>query len=235
MRIHANEVHIWSASLLITSEQESADLELLSADEIKRAQQFHFRMHKRRFIAARALLRKLLAYYLSVAPQEIQFAYTEYKKPYVIHATPLQFNLSHSHELALYAFTLHHSVGIDIEKIRAQYTESVAKRFFSPEENKNLLQLAGQERTQGFYRIWARKEALIKALGKGFSLPTAIFSVSAQAIHEKIKLEGQIWSLLSLLTEDGFEAALATNQRLHLISYWQFVGQKPKLINTSTL
>lgn len=221
MLIETNEIQIWSLSLILTPEQEKEQFVLLSKDERLRAQRFHFPIHKQKYIAARAALRQILSKYLDMPAQDIVFTYTEHKKPYLSspHPLPLQFNLSHSHDIAIIACTLDYDLGIDIEKVESVYKEDVAKRFFSPQENEALGQLEGVERIQGFYRLWARKEAVIKAIGKGLFIPLQTFSVSIQDSEETITLENENWTLIPLIIHEDYQAALATNQPIKKISY----------------
>ncbi len=229
IQINNNDIHVWSTELSIFFNQENELLTLLSADEYQRAMRFHFPIHRQRFIVARAILRQILSYYLKVAPQEIRFAYTEHEKPYLLSPdnTSLQFNTSHSEDFAIYAFSLNHPIGIDIEKIQDDYNPAVAERFFSPKENGDLQQLPPQGRIRGFYRIWSRKEAMIKAIGKGLSM-ISTFSVSVTDCVEIVRLENDEWYLIPLAIHDDYQSALATNQDVKKVYYWR-VGDHLKL------
>lgn len=223
MQIIPNELHIWSANLSITPEQEIKKIALLSSDECERAYRFHFQKDRQRFIAARSILREILSFYLEVLPKEIVFGYAKAAKPFLLapNHIPLQFNLSHSSELALYAITLNQAIGVDIEKVQPDYNQGTAKRYFSLKEYNALMQLPSEERITGFYRIWSRKEALLKATGKGLTLPLSSFSVAAHDITELISLnQKETWTLLPLSIHDDYQSAVATNQPVKKISYW---------------
>jgi len=133
--------------------------------------------------------------------------------------------MAHSNDRALYAITLNHAVGIDIEKMRKKYNPAIVKRYFSPTENQAFNVLPEQEKIAAFYRIWARKEALIKANGRGLHLPLNTFSVAIDSRIETILLEQQAWTLLSLNVASDYQAALASNQIIKQISYWNFFDQ----------
>ena len=91
----------------------------------------------------------------------------------------LRFNASNSGDLAAYAFTNGCEIGVDIEQHRAlRDFENIARRFFSPEETAELLELSAAEKTAGFFNCWTRKEAYIKALGGGLSIPLDSFRVT---------------------------------------------------------
>ena len=237
MQLKTNEIHIWSTDLTITPEQEREQLQLLSSDESERAHRFHFAIHRQRFIAARSRLRQILSFYLEMAPQAFSFSYTEHHKPHLLlplHSR-LHFNVAHSDNMAVYAFTFDYAVGIDIEKTRTDYKATMAKRFFSPREYQDLMNLPEQEQLIGFYRLWSRKEAIIKAIGKGLAMPLSTFSVSVENKAETIMIENEAWSLLPLTIHPDYQSALASNQVIQTLSYWQLFGHQPKLEKVSRL
>lgn len=237
MQIEPNEIHIWSANLAITPEQQNKKITLLSKDEQERAKRFHFAIHGKRFIAARSMLREILSLYLTIAPQDIAFTYGENEKPCLLTPTPmaLQFNLSHSENLAIYAITMHYDIGIDIEKIQDSYNADVAERFFSPQENRELQNLPSEDRCTGFYRLWSRKEAIVKATGKGLAALSA-FSVSASDLYETIVLnQNESWSLLPLSIHNEYQSAVATNQPVKKIWYWSFFEHSSRVDKVTVL
>lgn len=226
MHIEANEIHIFTANLETSPFQENTDL--LSKDECERANCFQFPIHRQRFIAARSLLRAIVSLYIDVAPSKIIFSYDTHKKPF-LENVPLAFNLSHSDHMAVYALTMHHAIGVDIEKIQPDYHEAVAERFFGLAEKNALLALPLPERPRLFYRIWARKEAIVKALGKGISHSLSSFSVSANDDFENIMIDNDAWLLLPISVDQAWQAAAATNQPVRKITYWKFENQYPVL------
>ncbi len=121
----------------------------LNKEEQERALRFHFDHHRQRFIAARMALRVLLGRYLCIAPEEVELIYTHYGKP-ELHPRQnnigLSFNLSHSHELALFAFTQQVDIGIDIEHaVGDRDCRGLAARFFSAAESAQLLALPADQ------------------------------------------------------------------------------------------
>jgi 4'-phosphopantetheinyl transferase len=223
MQLPDNEIHIWSTSLALSSEQEHSYLLLLNADEQKRAARFRFPEHRRRFIIARAVLRQILCFYTKIAPDKIEFSYNEHDKPALVLPADktLQFNLSHSADLAVYAIA-RQLVGIDVEQIQSRYELGLPERFFSAQECEHLQQVPEHERVIAFYRLWARKEAIIKASGKGLSIPLSNFSVSAYDDREKIVLGHEVWYLQPLTLDPAFAAALASQQDIDKLLYYHF-------------
>jgi 4'-phosphopantetheinyl transferase len=172
------EIHVWHRSLSISAGEREALFALLAPDERERAARFRFEKDRDAFIAGRGWLRTLLGRYLRTDARGIHFILGKHGKP-AIHGVPIHFNLSHSGALAACAVTRDQEVGIDIEWIRPMHDlESIARRFFHPEECRKLLALSEEERASAFFRCWTRKEAYIKALGEGLSAPLESFEVT---------------------------------------------------------
>ncbi|MDF1677122.1 MAG: phosphopantetheine-protein transferase, partial [Legionellaceae bacterium] len=104
---------------------------LLSDEEKKRADRFHFEHHQHHFRRARLMLRVLLANYLNVSPKSLTFDYGKHGKPYLPEHPTLEFNLSHSGEYALLAVGKHHPLGIDIERFSERPYIGIGKHVFS--------------------------------------------------------------------------------------------------------
>jgi 4'-phosphopantetheinyl transferase len=171
--------------------------------EQRRAARFRFDRDRRRFIVARARLRQLLAARLGVWPEAVEFAYGKNGKPGLAQRyadSGWRFNVAHCDDVAVYAFSREGDVGIDIEAIRAiGEADAIAARFFSRREYAAYAALAPRDRPVGFLECWTRKEAIVKALGEGLSMPLNEFDVS--------RAPG--WSLHSFSPLPGFIAALA--------------------------
>lgn len=174
------ELHIWRADL--HHEEHSRGLEpLLAPNELQRANRFRFPEHRQRFIVARGCLRQLLASYLQIDEREVEFTYAPEGKPSLSfeHGSGLTFNVSHSGDIAVFAFTMERRIGVDVEMIRHDVDiDQIPKRFFSPAEQEMLLSLEPQQRYQAFFNCWTRKESYVKAVGSGLSLPLRDFDVS---------------------------------------------------------
>nr|VFK22968.1 MAG: 4'-phosphopantetheinyl transferase [Candidatus Kentron sp. MB] len=179
------ELHVWQTRLDLPTTRIEALRKTLDRDERARAACFRFPEHQRRFIVARGILRALLARYRRTQPEDIAFAYNRYGKPFLKErdsdyrvSDPIHFNLSHAGEMALYAFA-RRKVGIDVEwtKRRVGDREQIANRFFSPREAAILSRLPDASKNHAFFTCWTRKEAYVKARGKGLSIPLDGFEV----------------------------------------------------------
>lgn len=231
--LSSNEVHVWRVFINTTNFQSKSLLETLSADELTRAEQFHFKKDQRRFIMARGILRNILGHYLQRKPSEISFEYTSHGKPVL--ATDdgcdiLSFNLSHSGEIALYAVTRNRKIGIDVEHIRDNYdVGQIAQRFFSAGEVSSLYKIHKQKQPGVFFQYWTRKEAFIKATGKGVSFPMEQCDVSLinGKILSPIRLLGDnretsCWYGLDLFPGHGYVAAIAVERDDWHLSCWDY-------------
>jgi len=119
---------------------------------------------------ARDILRALLARYVRTEPDAIEFAVGPHGKPALVAqgVPPLQFNMSHTRALALYAVARELSVGVDVERPRPGLdTVRLARRFITAPEADRIAALAPPERDAAFLRAWVRHEATVKCLGTG--------------------------------------------------------------------
>jgi 4'-phosphopantetheinyl transferase len=148
---------------------------LLSTDECQRAARFHFERHRRRFIACRGQVRRILGNYLDTSAAQVRFQYGRMGKPALDapwNGSPIRFNVSNSHEAALCAVALDRELGVDIEHIRAPSDfDGLAARFFARSEVALLRSLPAERRLEAFFNCWTRKEAVLKAVGTGLAFP----------------------------------------------------------------
>lgn len=232
LALPTTDVHVWRASLEQPATCVHRLLNLLSHDEQARANRFYLERDRRRFIVARGALRTILGCYLGVEPGQLRFRYEFHGKPFLsdeLGAGELRFNLAHSNELALYAFTCGREIGIDVEYIHpVPDIEQIAARFFSANENAALHMLPESQRLEAFFNCWTRKEAYIKALGDGLAYPLTQFQVSlrpgepaqllwAEGSPEKVTR----WSMTALSPAPGYVAALAVEGPDCYLEYWQ--------------
>jgi len=157
------------------------DTTALSSDELARAARFRPGRHARLFVNGRAWLRHVLGCWRREEPSRLNFRYNQQGKPW-LQGGP-EFNLAHCENAAVLALGDKRRVGVDIERLRPAPDEDkdddlVAEQFFAPGERARLRRLPETERPAAFLRCWTRKEALLKALGGGLSLPLDAFEVS---------------------------------------------------------
>jgi len=212
--LRESEVHIW----LVQANDESISPEdfedLLSSIERDRASRFKFETDRRRYVTAHLALRSILSTYLNSPAQELQFESGPYGKPKLasIHAgKKFEFNLSHSHEVALIALTQGREIGVDIEYVKKDYPiHEVAENFFTPKEAATLRTLPEYLQRQAFFKCWTSKEAFLKAKGTGLSGKLDEMEITLDGQHVQINANVPGWSLVELIACDGYEAALVS-------------------------
>ncbi len=217
----SDTVHLWQGGLDGTDEQVAAWVALLSPDERVRMARFRFEIHQRRYAAAHAQLRLILAPYLALAPTAIQFSTTEFGKPHLIGTEAINFNLSHAGDQMLVGVVRGRAIGVDIEQIRPDFaTTDIAMHYFSAVEQAAFQVVPDEQKAQAFFRAWTRKEAFIKAVGEGLSLPLADFDVTLApgeparllAVRGSAQAAAQ-WQMADVKVGDGYAAAVVITNR----------------------
>jgi 4'-phosphopantetheinyl transferase len=233
LELEAGQVHTWSASL------DQPDLcfqilyETLSQDERDRAERFVFEKDRRHFAVCRGILRSIISRYVDVKASSISFMYGPNGKPALgdLHCgESLYFNLSHSEGLALYVFSRDQELGVDVECTRdINEVEQIAKRIFSKREIEIFLSLPEKAKKDAFFNCWTRKEAFVKALGVGLSLPLDNFEVTFIPVEQSrlIRVEGDIneislWSVHDLKPANNYAGAFAIKKPLFETKCWQW-------------
>jgi 4'-phosphopantetheinyl transferase len=215
------EVQLYNVRLESSENNLARAFSWLSPDEVERADRFRFDQHRRAFVLGRAVLRALVASYLRIAPEEASFNYGPKGKPALCGTDSLSFNVSNSGDLAAYAFTSDCEIGVDIEHSRRLVEiEGIARRFFAAEEVTELMGLSEGQRHDGFFNCWTRKEAYIKAVGDGLSVPLDSFQVTLQpgVPARMVALDGsssaaQRWTLRAFTPAPDYAGAIAYQDR----------------------
>lgn len=209
-------VEVYTTPLTVSETVLPALRQLLSDDERARADRFIDAHVGVRFTVGRAALRLLLGNRLSRPPESLDFDYGAKGKPALRHAD-LGFNVSHSGDLAVIAIAPQRAVGIDIERYRDDLDHlKLARRFFSDAERDDIDSLPLDQRQDAFYACWTRKEAYMKAVGDGFSIPLNAFRVSVPPDEPPALLhvrsdpeEPSRWTLRDLTVPAGYRACIA--------------------------
>lgn len=207
------DIRVWSLDDPPRSEADM--IAILSPDENARADRFKFPHLRRRWIAARGGMRILLGARVGLAPEALSFGTGQHGKPFLTGGVgPYTFNLSHSESLAALAVSSE-ELGVDIESI-GRFHEGVARERFSAAENAALEGLPGEQRNAAFYQFWTTKEAVLKALGTGFSRASNSFTIDisnrdALQLVEADWPEGDpaAWQVCAFDPHPGFAGAVA--------------------------
>jgi 4'-phosphopantetheinyl transferase len=218
----SDALHLWRADL--ASADASQYLALLDPSEIARAERLRFAHLRQRFIAARGILRSILGVYQQAAPQTLQFQYQERGKPSLVNSR-MEFNVSHSADMAVYIIAAATPVGIDIEIRKTPFDPAVARRYFHPAECAYLFALPEPEQAAAFYQIWARKEALIKAHGDGMHLSLTGFSTIPPGAGQPAPVEQDgSWLVHDFKADAAYQSAFATQLHAPVISTYEWTS-----------
>ncbi len=197
---------------------------VLSLEEDRRSRMFRSDRDRARFVASRVQLRRILALYTGYAPEDLQFVRSRPGKPGLAPETSagIEFSLSHSGDLALYAIAAGRRVGVDVEAIEPldPVDERISPSWLSPRELRALQSMDPALRTRAFYSAWTHKEAYLKAIGLGFLRspaevrarfdPGAASMLAARPLGMRIALR---WRIGELVVGPGYAGALAVEGR----------------------
>ena len=213
-------IELWLVEGPTTESERAVLYDLLTEDERARASGFKVAHARGSFIVSRGFLRTILGDTLACAPEAIRFGEGEHGKPFLTGAhaeSGIEFNVSHSDDVFLYAVSRDGTVGVDVERKKKDLAvETIARRYFAPEEARRLLEQAPYEdRLPSFYRCWTRKEAYLKARGTGLTAKLHAFEVTflpgvpPAILHTEIDGEDPTdWRVFEVPVPDGYIAAL---------------------------
>jgi 4'-phosphopantetheinyl transferase len=203
----ADEVHVWTVA--VGSEPPEPQLTKAEAARFSDLDD----EARRQLVGTRSALRAILGDYLDIRPREVPLVFAG--KPRVA-GVDLEFSVAHSGELALIAVA-RVAVGVDVERVEPiagdEFVDLVAF-VLAATEQAELMTLGEDERLEGYYRVWTRKEAYVKATGEGITgrpLPEVIVGVVEPVLHA---VEGvppdelRRWMLVDLAVPDRYAAAL---------------------------
>jgi 4'-phosphopantetheinyl transferase len=223
IELNPGQMHVWHAN--IGPQPTSADSlqSILSQTERDRAARLIFDTHRTRYIHAHVCLRLLLGAYLHVTPQAISFISGPFGKPYIAAndvVTPdqrsLEFNISHSADLAVFGFSRAATIGIDTEFVNRRINvEEIAQTVFTRSELASMRALTPSAQFDYFFDLWSRKEAYAKALGMGLQIPFNELEIGRQPMVDGLGIH-------SFVPAPGYAAAFAVPQPVDAIHYFEF-------------
>lgn len=213
--------------------------QLLDDYESKRASKFVMMKDRKRYITAHGQIRLILSSYLGIDAKDLKIKQGNGQKP-KLEGESIFFNLSHSEDYALLAVSSTGEVGIDIECKRADVNlHSVGKSVFSSFEYHSLCELNVSKQNEAFFKCWTKKEAFIKAIGRGFEYDTKSFTVSTNPdtpakflFFDKNDYDVSQWNLVSFQPFENTYAALAFSFKLAMLRH---IGFDYTLISRSKL
>lgn len=217
---NAGDATVFHVDLKPHGPRESDAYKSLDEDETARWHRFRHPRPQRQFALCRAALRSVLCERLGCANEDLRFVALDHGKPgaFVGGApVPTSFNVSHSGEHGLLALAPHGRLGVDVEERNLRHDpDGHIRKVFAPSEQEALAAARGAHKTRMFFRLWTLKEAVIKALGTGFSLDTSTFEIpssmyrrGARRASFRLPRLPQVRWLLEDLGNTDFAAAVA--------------------------
>ena len=214
------EIHAWITRL--DDDDEGLDDKAafdLSKGETARAARFKFDRDRSCYIRTHSALRRLLGRYLGLVPSGVRIAQSSTGKPALAGDSELFFNMSHTRTFALFGFSRQGVIGVDVEHVRSSVDVfSLGQRFFTTSESDLIANAGTEDQLRYFFTAWVRKEAVVKAVGRGLAIPLSAVDVAPgdPAPHRTARLEEDPpsdWQIIDLPEPHGHLAALATDVR----------------------
>jgi 4'-phosphopantetheinyl transferase len=189
---------------------------LLSLEEQQKLDKIRLAEDKNRFIVARAGLRKLLSYYLNVEHTKITIQYHPNGKPFVENNLGIHFNIAHTENLVILAFSIKNEIGVDVESLQRTFdTNKLSSFLFSEREYVQFQKLPRDVQKEAFVNCWTRKEAFLKAIGSGLTIPPQTIAVSfipgedAKILqYPQLNHDQKSWCLESFDIPGGYRGAV---------------------------
>ena len=203
-------IALWNIDLQGNEERTVSCWEWLDRQERDRAARFRFEDDRRRFLLRHAAYRQILGRAVNRSGRELQFASGHHGKPFlagVVSSPRLEFSTSHSGDRALLAVATGGVIGVDIERLRPEIIDAaLLEQTLTPEEMAAYENLQAEARTRDFFRVWTRKESVLKAAGVGLSVRPRDFSVAiAQGVLG-------LWSVFDLDVGPAYAATVAADR-----------------------
>lgn len=179
--MNIDTIEVWHGNINVADAAYRSYWRVLDSDEQARAGKFKNDLLRRRYVEVHGRLRKLLARILNEAPEKINIKTAEHGKPYLVDTPELVFNLSHSADLMVIAVGRNCQLGVDIEicKPKSSFTGLVDK-CFAKEEIAYWSKFSEAQQVVEFYHFWTRKEAFVKATGRGISLGLSLCVINPE-------------------------------------------------------
>jgi len=214
----ADNIHVWRLQIFANLNLVKSMPALLFPDELVRTNSYLQEKDRQRFVLSRGVLRMLLSAYLGEPAANILFSVGDNKKPFVrSNNKNVHYNIAHAGGWILIAISAS-SVGTDIEQVNPAFDYSeILPICFSNDEAQSI------ENNKDFYRLWTRKEALVKATGKGIDddLPfIPCMEGTQEAIADKIGSDKN-WNISSFEIGDQYIASVAYDPSIRNISFFE--------------
>jgi 4'-phosphopantetheinyl transferase len=226
---------VWVVDLAVSAAGLERCASVLDGAERDRAARFLRPVDRERYVASHAALRLILAGSLDLDPAEIRLVAGAAGKPELAGWSrgTLDFNLSHSGQRALVGLAQAAAIGVDVEMVRPiPDAMPIARAHFAADEAAALAALAPEDVLLAFFGLWTRKEAVVKALGAGLSLPLDRFSVTLPPAPPRLLriAAGGAWTLASVDAGPDYAGTVAVRCATATVTYHALSADWPDLL-----
>jgi 4'-phosphopantetheinyl transferase len=197
--------------------------QLLDKIDQRRVKEYVKHIDKYRFIISRGILKYFLSFFTKKhSPKDISLSYKRFGKPFMINSN-IEFNISHSHNLIIYAFNINKPVGIDIEFLNRNININLMIPYVMTKQELYIYeQLDVLERYTFFYTLWTKKESIIKFIGHGLHYPINTIEAFTKC-KKNITLEDKTTLYCnSFKVAPNYLGAITTKYKLNYIAYPSF-------------
>lgn len=216
--MNTDTIQIWHGDIDIKDAYYQNYWRVLDAAEQMHAEKIKNALLRKRYVAVHGRLRSVLSEILNEPPEKINIKKAEYGKPYLVDRPDLVFSLSHSANVMVIALGRNCRLGVDLEicKLKAGLAALVDK-CFSKEENEYWNKLPETQQTVEFYRFWTRKEAFVKAIGRGIALGLNQCVINPESPVEFLRVpagcgQALLWHVLDVDLGQGACSALVADK-----------------------
>lgn len=183
------DINLWQGEIAATEADYPYHWQILDPAEQRHANAFKNEPLRRRYVEIHAQLRIVLAGAVNTTPEQLRIHNAEYGKPYLVDYPDLAFNLSHTGNKMVVAIAHNCDLGVDIEQCKPRKNlAALVDKCFAEEEKSYWQQLPESQQTQAFYHFWVRKEAFVKATGRGIALGLQHCVVNPKNISEFLSI-----------------------------------------------
>lgn len=214
------EIQLWVVELDMQTEPTELS-SVLQPEERARAERLVSTAARHRFMVTRGLLRQLLERYLGQPAADIQLRSKQGKPELAQKPAPVSFNVAHSHRRAAIVFADGGKVGVDVEYLdRHVDHERLARRVFSRSERAAYDEAEPDTRQRVFFDAWSRKEAVLKACGRGLRFPPREAEVSLEPGEPRfmVRSAGQRWYVRGMSLDADYAGAVAADNAITTIT-----------------
>lgn len=216
--MNIDTVEIWHGTIAAEDAYYQNYWRVLDAAEQAHAEKMKNDLLRKRYVEVHGRLRNILAQTLNEPPEKINIKTAEHGKPYLADMPELAFNLSHSADVMVIAVGRNCRLGVDVEYCKPRTSlAGLVNKCFAEEEIAYWNKLPEAQKIPEFYRFWTRKEAFVKATGRGIGLGLNHCVINLENQTEFLRVpadcgQASTWHVQDIALGQGVCSALVTDK-----------------------